>query len=326
MKRPQQQEDLYLLGYRRDNVEEDRRLNSQHHDIKHAILEGHLIHPSIPKSQITAIADLACGTGVWLEDTASTLFADRKPSTADGSSPFLIGFDVNAHAFNPHPTHNVQLVQHDCTKPFDLSYIGRFDLVNMRGLAYALTSEAFSHVIDNAIQLLRPGGYLQWLETETRLFKVYPETPEITEALSSINSEREERQLAPYLPHFMLRQLLSTNSESIALQPSGHLLTILHFNLLPGGISREGRSDDTTLNNQFSETVLETVKLLLKSAWLRQESLETDEESGGKNGTREDQMAKFQGLMDFVDQARGSDNIKMGGFFPQLIARKSTSL
>lgn len=155
---------------------------------------------------------------------------------------------------------------------------------------------------------------------------MYPETPEITEALSSINSEREERQLAPYLPHFMLRQLLSMNSKSDVLQPSGDRLTILHFNLLPGGISREGRLEDIIVNNQFSETVLETVKLLLKASWLHQESHEADDLSGGKIGTRLSQMAKFQGLMDFIDQARKSDNIKMGGFFPQLIARKSTNL
>jgi len=151
----QQQEDLYLLSYRRDNVEEDRRLDTQHDRITHAILEGHLIHPSIPKSQITeSIADLGCGTGIWLEDVAGALFADRKPYTADESSPLLVGFDVNAHAFKLNPTHNVRLVQHDCTKRFDPSYIGKFDLVNMRGLAYALTPEAFSHVIDNATQLL----------------------------------------------------------------------------------------------------------------------------------------------------------------------------
>jgi len=314
----QQQEDLYLLSYRRDDVEEDRRLNSQHNNIKNAILEGHLLHPSIPKS--VSIADLGCGTGIWLEDVAGTLFAEHKPFIANESSPFLVGFDINAHAFKRDPAHNVRLVQHDCTKKFDSSYIGKFDLVNIRGLAYALTPEAFSHVIDNATQLLRPGGYLQWLETETRLFKVYPETPEITEALRTINSEREERQLAPYLPHFMLRQLLSMNSKSDVLQPSGDLLTILHFNLLPGGISREGRSDDIEVNNQFSETVLETVGLLLKASWLDQKSHEADDSSSGTG-----QMAKLEGLMGFIDQVRKADNIKMGGFFPQLIAQKSRS-
>ena len=34
----------YLLSYRRDDVEEDRRLNSQHEVIKYAILNNLLIH------------------------------------------------------------------------------------------------------------------------------------------------------------------------------------------------------------------------------------------------------------------------------------------
>ena len=148
-----QVQEPYVLSHRRDNVEEHRRLDSQHEAIKHAIMDGRLIHASIPVTQIrSAIADLACGTGIWLNDVADTLFAD---SHATGkSSPMLIGFDVNDRAFNPNPGPGVQLVQQDCTKPFDTSYVGRFDLVNIRGLAYALSGQSLSRVIGNAVQLL----------------------------------------------------------------------------------------------------------------------------------------------------------------------------
>ncbi|KAF4609847.1 hypothetical protein G7Y89_g15776 [Cudoniella acicularis] len=321
----QAQEDIYLLSYRRNNVEEDRRLNSQHDAIKYAILNGRLIHPSIPATQITsAIADLGCGTGIWLNDIAETLFAD--PDTADGSYPMLVGFDINAHAFNLSPAPGVKLVKHDCTKPFDASYHGKFDLVNMRGLAYALTPEGFCLVLENVVQLLRPGGYLQWLETETRLFKAYPETVEISEALKIINTERQQRQLAPYLPHFMLRQLLPLNSGSNVFQPGGDLLTILNFNLLPGGISREGRSEEIVLNNQFSDIVLETVKLLLNPSLVHKKSQANGDSFGGEAGTGHSQLTEIQKLMDFIDEAWKSGNVKMGGVFPQLIAQKSTSL
>lgn len=147
------QDDRYILSHRRNNAEEDDRLNSQHDAIKHAILDGRLVHSSIPITHITsAIADLGCGTGIWLDDVRQTLFTD--PDGVNENSVMLFGFDVNAHAFNPNPAPNIQLIEHDCTKSFDPIYVGKFDLVNMRGLAYALSAEGFSLVIDNAVQLL----------------------------------------------------------------------------------------------------------------------------------------------------------------------------
>ena len=146
----QSPETNYLLSYRRDNVEEDRRLNSQHGVIQHAILDGRLLHPSIPIAQLKgAIADFGCGTGIWLEDVKATLFTEPHEK-----SPKLVGFDRNAHAFSQNPVAGVQLIEHDCTKPFNAEYIGAFDLVNMRGLAYALSAEEFSLMLGNAVQLL----------------------------------------------------------------------------------------------------------------------------------------------------------------------------
>lgn len=145
----QDRNDDYLLGYRRDEAQENNRLNHQHDAIKHAILEGHLVHPSIPTVEITkAIADLGCGTGVWLDDVKNTLFP------GNDTGPRLVGFDLNVEAFNKTPAPGVQLIKQDCTKPFDDSYNGTFDLVNIRGLAYALSVEGFSLMINNAIRLL----------------------------------------------------------------------------------------------------------------------------------------------------------------------------
>ena len=143
----------YLLSYRRDDIDEYRRLDSQHDVIKHAILGNQLLHPSIRSlGSRSAIADLGCGTGVWLDDVANTLFAGGQATME--KSTVLVGFDMNAHAFNPNPAPGVQLVEHDCIKPFDAKYIGQFDLVNIRGLAYALPKEDFSRLVENAIRLL----------------------------------------------------------------------------------------------------------------------------------------------------------------------------
>ena len=148
-----QDEQPYLLSYRRDEVDENRRLDSQHDVIKHAILDDQLIHPSIRSlGSRSAIADLGCGTGVWLDDVANTFSAVRQPTNEMPTK--LVGFDMNAHAFNPNPAPGVQLVEHDCIKPFDAKYIGEFDLVNIRGLAYALPKKEFSRLVENAIKLL----------------------------------------------------------------------------------------------------------------------------------------------------------------------------
>jgi SAM-dependent methyltransferase len=143
----------YLLSYRSQDSEEDRRLNSQHDVIKHAILDGHLIHPSIPISSLQgSIADVACGTGIWLEDVRKTHFANFAEDLDHTQS--LVGFDVNSHAFDATLDPSVKLVQHDCTCRFPPEYIGKFGLVNMRGLAYAIPREGFSRLLNNVIELL----------------------------------------------------------------------------------------------------------------------------------------------------------------------------
>ena len=60
------------------------------------------------------------------------------------------------------------------------------------------------------------------------------------------------------LPRFMLRRILSPNPGADVSQAhaSGDATTMINFNLLPGEISRESRSKDTSLNKRFSEIVL----------------------------------------------------------------------
>ncbi|KAF2726921.1 hypothetical protein EJ04DRAFT_547481 [Polyplosphaeria fusca] len=178
------QASAYLLSYRSQNQDEDRRLDSQHGVITQVILGGNLIHPSIPLPDIrTFIADLARGTGIWLEDVRKTYFSEN---SAEGTViPSLVGFDVNAHAFDSTLPFPIQLVQHDCSKEFPAEHIG----------PYAVPREAFSSLVSNAMKLLRPGGYLQWLETETRLFRQYPINADFTEAMATIGEERKSRGL-----------------------------------------------------------------------------------------------------------------------------------
>ena len=146
-----QDQGSYMLGYRREDVEEDRRLNLQHVMITQAIMNGRLIHDTIPISEVKgAVADICCGTGIWLDDVANLLSASGQAE----SSSMLIGFDSNPHAFRHSLSPSIQLIEHDCTKPFHADYIGKFDLVNMRGLAYAVPEQSFTNLIKNTMQLL----------------------------------------------------------------------------------------------------------------------------------------------------------------------------
>eukprot|EP00136_Aspergillus_niger_P004477 XP_001394683.2 hypothetical protein ANI_1_2208094 [Aspergillus niger CBS 513.88] len=194
------EDQTYVLSHRSKQTEEHERLNRQHNLIQQTFLNNQLIHPPIPLSSLTGgIADIGCGTGIWLQEVAQSLQspggASASPTTT--TLPSLVGFDLNAAAFPENPTPGIHLVQHDCTKPFDARYHGQFDLVNIRGLAYAITEEKLSRALDNALLLLRPGGYLQWTESEARLFKVFPETPDMLKAMEIIDVERRARDLVP---------------------------------------------------------------------------------------------------------------------------------
>ena len=72
----------------------------------------------------------------------------------NNAAPRLVGFDTNPRAFRYDSKSSLQLIEHDCTTPFAAEYIGQFDLVNIRGLAYAIPEEKFIFLINNAIQLL----------------------------------------------------------------------------------------------------------------------------------------------------------------------------
>ena len=126
----------------------------------------------------------------------------------------------------------------------------------------------------------------------------------------------------------MLRQVLSSNSEADVpqLYNSGDVMTITNFNLLPGGVSRESLSQDASLNERFSETVLESMKLLLNASLIRKKSQAPQDPRAGEGGADYREQIEIQRLMDIIDEARRSDKIKMGGVFPQLIAQKSTPL
>jgi SAM-dependent methyltransferase len=132
------------------------RLDEQHLIITKTL--GFLIHPNIPLiSPNLKIADIGTGTGIWLLDVARNL-----PPTCQ-----LTGFDVTSSAWPPSQTlpPNVSFKIQDMLLPFPASEIGTYDVVAVRFVSGATTRAEWAHSIKNLVTLLKPGGWLQWIES-----------------------------------------------------------------------------------------------------------------------------------------------------------------
>ncbi|EMR61345.1 putative -like methyltransferase protein [Eutypa lata UCREL1] len=142
----------YLLN--RD-AKESARLISQHDWLK--TLVGCNIHPAISTNKpALRIADIATGTAIWLLDLAQSLPSDTQ----------FFGFDISEAQF-PAPEarpSNVSLHQHNVTHPFPEEYHGSFDIVAVRLITAGLRGDDWAKAVQNVSALLKPGGYLQWIE------------------------------------------------------------------------------------------------------------------------------------------------------------------
>ena len=100
-------------------------------------------------------------------------------------------------------------------------------------------------------------------------------------------------------------------------------MSIINFNLLPGGISRQSYCDDIRWNERFSDTVLESMKAALNGSLTSNDSQTAEERHAREAGTGQSESIKIRKLIRFIEKSQKSNSIKMGGLFPQLIAQKS---
>ncbi|KAL8682521.1 MAG: hypothetical protein Q9186_001468 [Xanthomendoza sp. 1 TL-2023] len=189
------------------NNQESQRLDDQHQYMR-AMCHGHLFHPSIPINQLDAVADVATGTGVWLQQL-SHHFALSRPAEQKDSA--LVGFDISAQQFPPAesiPPH-VNLVVHDMVETFPVEYHEKFDMVNVRLVSYAIKAAHLDKVVRNVIQLLRPGGYLQWQETDASDSWAHPETATATSCVNYVIAEKMDRGLLPGIAGPLVKSIVS---------------------------------------------------------------------------------------------------------------------
>ncbi|KAI9710435.1 MAG: hypothetical protein M1828_002165 [Chrysothrix sp. TS-e1954] len=119
---------------------------------------GYLLNPTILKTlpEDAHIADIGCGTGIWLSELSASL-----PQTA-----CLAGFDIASDQFRSPAAlpSNVDLQIADCKRPFPTQHHGKYDAVHLRLLVTAMNPQDWESVSRHCMQLLKPGGWIQWDE------------------------------------------------------------------------------------------------------------------------------------------------------------------
>ncbi|TLS29241.1 hypothetical protein PpBr36_01992 [Pyricularia pennisetigena] len=150
-----------------DSMEEiPERLDEQHETTTKIL--GFLIHPNIPVTSPTLkIADVGAGTGVWLLDVARSLAPTCQ----------LTAYDKTPSAFPPPSSRppNVSFKVQDMYAPFPASELGTYDLVAVRFVSSASTRADWARAVDNLTTLLRPGGWLHWIDSCN--FALYSSAP-----------------------------------------------------------------------------------------------------------------------------------------------------
>jgi ubiquinone/menaquinone biosynthesis C-methylase UbiE len=118
---------------------------------------GFLIHPNITITANSRIADIGAGSGAWIIDTAKHL-----PPTCQ-----FTAFDITASAF-PQAEKllpNVSFKIQDMYQPFSDSELGIYDIVAIRFTSSVAAREDWIRAVANLITLLKPGGWLQWIDS-----------------------------------------------------------------------------------------------------------------------------------------------------------------
>ncbi|GKU06417.1 pyoverdine dityrosine biosynthesis [Fusarium langsethiae] len=152
------EDDLYLLP--RDE-QETKRLDEQHRYIVE-LCDGFILSPIIQTDRLKMVADVGTGSGAWLIDLDARLRAQ-----GESNNTAFHGFDISDLQFptlSKDQEYRFKFSVHDVRKPFPKEHLGKYDLVHVRLLVWALPADDVDAVVANLSSLLKPGGYLAWDE------------------------------------------------------------------------------------------------------------------------------------------------------------------
>lgn len=162
---------IYTLNNGAKGVEEDR-LEFQHRVVFTPCTGGLL--PANIRSHLeaqgpsAAVADVGTGIGIWLKDLAQELHPSAQ----------LDGFDFDTTKFPDEAQlpANVKLHFQNVLEPVPNAYRGRYDVVHVRLLMFALKREQWVEAARNLLEMLKPGGWLLWDELSFTSWVALPMT------------------------------------------------------------------------------------------------------------------------------------------------------
>ncbi|KAL4942728.1 hypothetical protein BDV06DRAFT_235246 [Aspergillus oleicola] len=157
---------------------DNNRINLQHY--LWIELFGYHIHPSIPTDHAKLrIADVGTGTGIWLTDLARRL----PPSVT------LDGLDISFDALPPKESlpKNMSLQHWDLLSHEEVpSHLrGVYDIVQMRNFVLVIPDDQIESVVRRLVQMLKPGGHIQFAEPDMTSWRVETVHPDAKTAASA---------------------------------------------------------------------------------------------------------------------------------------------
>ena len=304
--------------------EEIERLNFQHKFIT-ALHDERLIHPNIPRQAIKNVADVGTGTGAWLFDVANQF------ATGSGEEPDVnfVGFDITAKQFPSKEIPNIKFVVHGVFQPFPQECQGKFDLVNVRLLTYALTTDSIQTAVENVAQLLRPGGYVQWEETDIVEAWKTIETPEARKAVRYILKERLERRLPPSVvtPLVKTIQAIQLPKESLSngkIDPLNWTSDLLRIMALESASTSSHPAP--LLRERKTDWILDAVVALLKTCVMRRERAIAGLGTGSPEAERQTlqrEADEIKGLVELMKPGGAQRNLEWDIMTTRIVARKA---
>jgi SAM-dependent methyltransferase len=235
--------ETYNLGR---NFLASARLNLQHFLWRETC--GFNVHPSIPLHKPDlAIAEVGTGTGIWLLELAKQLPSSTK----------FVGFDISADQF-PNPAWlpgNVSFSCQDASKPPPAELQGQFDVVHLRLFTLVVDNNDPAPYIQHCMDLLKPGGHLQWDEYDPNSMGVVRATQQasaksLTAMLVAMGAQKPLDWIAD-LPTFFFRQGLAVEAftrfcpPEHLLKPFTEMLCVAHMehaDLLQANGQHEGEA------------------------------------------------------------------------------------
>ncbi|TFK48801.1 hypothetical protein OE88DRAFT_1646899 [Heliocybe sulcata] len=143
-------EDIYVLP--RD-AGESERLQAQNNHLKRS-LGGLLVHPAISLTKARMVLDCCTGTGAWLRDARLAARPDA----------VLEACDISLEQYHRGDAKGDDVWAQNILHRFPVHKRNRYDVIHQRYLTGGIPRDQWPQAIQNVVEALRPGGFLNLTE------------------------------------------------------------------------------------------------------------------------------------------------------------------